>query len=729
MAVSGASFTLNHSLFLQPQPQLKKPSTGSLGGGGGRAHGDGFTMCMRASSSGSTLDGDEGKGKVMLRKERDEWHIDFSGDKPATPLLDTVNYPVHMKNLSTPDLEQLAAELRAEIVHSVSKTGGHLSSSLGVVELTVALHHVFNAPEDKILWDVGHQTYPHKILTGRRSRMHTIRKTSGLSGFPKRDESVYDTFGVGHSSTSISAGLGMAVGRDLLGKNNNVISVIGDGAMTAGQAYEAMNNAGFLDSNLIVVLNDNKQVSLPTATLDGPATPVGALSSTLTKLQASTNFRKLREAAKSITKQIGGPTHQVAAKVDEYARGFISASGSTLFEELGLYYIGPVDGHNVEDLVTIFQKVKSMPAPGPVLIHIVTEKGKGYPPAEAASDKMHGVVKFDPRTGKQFKSKSPTLSYTQYFAESLIKEAEVDNKIVAIHAAMGGGTGLNYFQKRFPDRCFDVGIAEQHAVTFAAGLATEGLKPFCAIYSSFLQRGYDQVVHDVDLQRLPVRFAMDRAGLVGADGPTHCGAFDITYMACLPNMVVMAPSDEAELMHMVATAASIDDRPSCFRFPRGNGVGVTLPPNNKGIPLEIGKGRILKEGSRVAILGYGSIVQQCVAAANMLKSIDIDITVADARFCKPLDTDLITQLANHHEVLITIEEGSIGGFGSHVSHFLSLSGILDGPLKLRAMVLPDRYIEHGSPQDQIEEAGLSSRHICATVLSLLGRQKEAFQFK
>ncbi|KAI3442323.1 1-deoxy-D-xylulose-5-phosphate synthase [Psidium guajava] len=728
MAVSAASFTLTHSLFPHPQPQLKNPSAGLLSSSG-RAPGNGSTLCVKASSSSSSSDSEEGKGKVMLRKERDEWFINFSGDKPTTPLLDTVNYPVHMKNLSTPDLEQLAAELRAEIVHSVSKTGGHLSSSLGVVELTVALHHVFNAPEDKILWDVGHQAYPHKILTGRRSRMHTIRKTSGLSGFPKRGESVYDTFGVGHSSTSISAGLGMAVGRDLLGKSNNVISVIGDGAMTAGQAYEAMNNAGFLDSNLIVVLNDNKQVSLPTATLDGPATPVGALSSTLTKLQASKNFRKLREAAKSITRQIGGQTHQVAAKVDEYARGFISASGSTLFEELGLYYIGPVDGHNVEDLVTIFQKVKAMPAPGPVLIHIVTEKGKGYPPAEAASDKMHGVVKFDPSTGKQFKTKSPTLSYTQYFAESLIKEAEVDDKIVAIHAAMGGGTGLNFFQKRFPDRCFDVGIAEQHAVTFAAGLATEGLKPFCAIYSSFLQRGYDQVVHDVDLQKLPVRFAMDRAGLVGADGPTHCGAFDITYMACLPNMVVMAPSDEAELMHMVATAASIDDRPSCFRFPRGNGVGATLPPNNKGIPLEIGKGRILQEGSRIAILGYGSIVQQCVAAAKMLKSIDIDITLADARFCKPLDTDLIAQLANHHEILITIEEGSVGGFGSHVSHFLSISGILDGPLKLRAMVLPDRYIEHGAPQDQLEEVGLSSRHICGTVLSVLGRQKEAFQFK
>ncbi|OUZ99756.1 Transketolase-like [Macleaya cordata] len=683
---------------------------------------------VRASSASTPNGGDE--GKVMIRKEKDgDWKIDFTGEKPMTPLLDTINYPAHMKNLSTQDLEQLAAELRADIVHTVSKTGGHLSSSLGVVELTVALHHVFNTPEDKIIWDVGHQAYPHKILTGRRSRMHTIRQTSGLAGFPKREESIYDAFGAGHSSTSISAGLGMAVARDLLGKSNHVISVIGDGAMTAGQAYEAMNNSGYLDANLIVVFNDNKQVSLPTATLDGPATPVGALSNTLAKFQASTKFRKLREAAKNITKQIGGQTHEVAAKVDEYARGMISASKLSLFEELGLYYIGPVDGHNVDDLVTIFENVKSMPAPGPVLIHIVTEKGKGYPPAEAAADRMHGVVKFDPRTGQQFKTKSPTLSYTQYFAESLIKEAEIDNKIVAIHAAMGGGTGLNFFQKKFPDRCFDVGIAEQHAVTFAAGLATEGLKPFCAIYSSFLQRGYDQVVHDVDLQKLPVRFALDRAGLVGADGPTHCGAFDITYMACLPNMVVMAPSDEAELMHMVATAAAIDDRPSCFRFPRGNGVGATLPLNNKGTPLEIGKGRVLMEGNRVAILGFGSIVQQCVEAADMLKSRDVYVTVADARFCKPLDAELIRSLANEHEILITVEEGSIGGFGSHVSHFLSLNGLLDGPLKLRAMVLPDRYIDHGSPQDQLEEAGLSSRHISATVLSLLGRPKEALHFK
>ncbi|KAJ4966419.1 hypothetical protein NE237_018268 [Protea cynaroides] len=715
MAVSGSSMKLASAI----NPSMKAPVGPIL-----------YLNCRRQVHTRASASNSAGEEvKKTIKTEQGARKFDFSGEKPATPLLDTINYPIHLKNLSTQDLEQLTAELREDIVYSVSKTGGHLSSNLGVVELTVALHHVFNTPEDKIIWDVGHQAYPHKILTGRRSRMHTVRQTSGLAGFPKRDESIYDAFGAGHSSTSISAGLGMAIARDLLGKKNHVISVIGDGAMTAGQAYEAMNNAGYLDSNLIVVLNDNRQVSLPTATLDGPATPVGALSSALSKLQASTNFRMLREAAKSVTKQIGGKAHEVAAKVDEYARGMISADGATLFEELGLYYIGPVDGHSVKDLVTIFQKVKSMPAPGPVLIHVLTEKGKGYPPAEAAADKMHGVVKFDPKSGKQFKSKPATLSYTQYFAESLIQEAEVDDKIVAIHAAMGGGTGLNFFQNKYPDRCFDVGIAEQHAVTFAAGLATEGLKPFCAVYSSFLQRGYDQVVHDVDLQKLPVRFALDRAGLVGADGPTHCGAFDITYMACLPNMVVMAPSDEAELMHMVATAAAIDDRPSCFRFPRGNGVGVELPRNNKGTPLEIGKGRIVMEGTKVAILGFGTIVQQCIEAANALKSHDITITVADARFCKPLDAELIRNLANEHEILITVEEGSIGGFGSHVSHFLSLNGLLDGHLKLRSMVLPDRYIDHGSPQGQIQEAGLSSRHISATVLTLLGRPKEALQLQ
>lgn len=652
---------------------------------------------------------------------------EYFQEKPPTPLLDTINYPVHMKNLSIRELKQLSNELRSDIIFEVSRTGGHLGSSLGVVELTVALHYIFDAPEDKILWDVGHQAYPHKILTGRRDKMPTLRQTNGLSGFTKRSESEYDCFGAGHSSTSISAGLGMAVGRDLKGKNNHVISVIGDGAMTAGQAFEAMNNAGYLDSNMIVILNDNKQVSLPTANLDGPIPPVGALSSALSKLQSSRPLRELREVAKGVTKQLGAPMHELAAKVDEYARGMISGSRSTLFEELGLYYIGPVDGHNIDDLVTILQDVKATHTTGPVLIHVVTEKGRGYPYAERAADKYHGVVKFDPATGKQFKGKTPTQSYTTYFAEALISEAEADKNIVAIHAAMGGGTGLNMFSKRFPSRCFDVGIAEQHAVTFAAGLACEGLKPFCAIYSSFLQRAYDQVIHDVDLQKLPVRFAMDRAGLVGADGPTHCGAFDVTYLACLPNMVVMAPSDEAELFHMVATAAAIDDRPSCFRFPRGNGVGAQLPPGNKGVPLEVGKGRILVEGDRVALLGYGTVVQNCLAASALLEEQGISLTVADARFCKPLDRDLIRSLAREHEVIITVEEGTIGGFGSHVAHFLALDGFLDGKLKWRPMVLPDHYIEHGAPIDQMVEAGLTASHIAATVLNVLGRTREALQ--
>ncbi|XWS53696.1 hypothetical protein CRYUN_Cryun10bG0022500 [Craigia yunnanensis] len=531
--------------------------------------------------------------QVQVRKRPGEVYASLSGgaeyhsQRPPTPLLDTINYPIHMKNLSIKELKQLADELRSDVIFNVSKTGGHLGSSLGVVELTVALHYVFNAPKDKILWDVGHQSYPHKILTGRRDKMHTIRQTNGLAGFTKRSESEYDCFGTGHSSTTISAGLGMSVGRDLKGERNNVVAVIGDGAMTAGQAYEAMNNAGYLDSDMIVILNDNKQVSLPTANLDGPIPPVGALSSALSRLQSNRPLRELREVAKGVTKQIGGPMHELAAKVDEYARGMISGSGSTLFEELGLYYIGPVDGHNIDDLVSILKEVKSTKSTGPVLIHVVTEKGRGYPYAEKAVDKYHGVAKFDPATGKQFKGSSATQAYTTYFAEALIAEAEADKNIVAIHAAMGGGTGLNLFLRRFPKRCFDVGIAEQHAVTFAAGLACEGLKPFCAIYSSFMQRAYDQVVHDVDLQKLPVRFAMDRAGLVGADGPTHCGAFDVTFMACLPNMVVMAPSNEAELFHMVATAAAIDDRPSCFRYPRGNGVGVQLPLGNKGVPLEV----------------------------------------------------------------------------------------------------------------------------------------------
>lgn len=662
-------------------------------------------------------------GVCASLSEKDEYH----SQRPPTPLLDTINYPIHMKNLSVKELKQLSDELRSDVIFNVSKTGGHLGSSLGVVELTVALHYVFNAPQDRILWDVGHQSYPHKILTGRRGKMHTIRQTNGLAGFTKRSESEYDCFGTGHSSTTISAGLGMAVGRDLKGRRNNVVAVIGDGAMTAGQAYEAMNNAGYLDSDMIVILNDNKQVSLPTATLDGPIPPVGALSSALSRLQSNRPLRELREVAKGVTKQIGGPMHELAAKVDEYARGMISGSGSTLFEELGLYYIGPVDGHNIDDLISILKEVKSTKTTGPVLIHVVTEKGRGYPYAEKAADKYHGVAKFDPATGKQFKTKAPTQSFTTYFAEALIAEAEIDKDIVAIHAAMGGGTGLNLFLRRFPTRCFDVGIAEQHAVTFAAGLACEGVKPFCAIYSSFMQRAYDQVVHDVDLQKLPVRFAMDRAGLVGADGPTHCGAFDVTFMACLPNMVVMAPSDEAELFHMVATAAAIDDRPSCFRYPRGNGVGVQLPPGNKGIPLEVGKGRILIEGERVALLGYGTAVQSCLAAASLVESRDLRVTVADARFCKPLDRALIRSLAKSHEYLITVEEGSIGGFGSHVAQFLALDGLLDGEVKWRPLVLPDRYIDHGSPADQLTDAGLTPYHIAATVFNIIGQTREALE--
>nr|WCO04854.1 1-deoxy-D-xylulose 5-phosphate synthase [Salvia miltiorrhiza] len=652
---------------------------------------------------------------------------EYFSQKPPTPLLDTINYPIHMKNLSTKELQQLADELRSDVIFNVSKTGGHLGSSLGVIELTVALHYVFNAPQDRILWDVGHQAYPHKILTGRRDKMPSLRQTGGLSGFTKRSESDYDCFGAGHSSTTISAGLGMAVGRDLKGRKNNVVAVIGDGAMTAGQAYEAMNNAGYLDSDMIVILNDNKQVSLPTANLDGPTAPVGALSSALSRLQSNRPLRELREVAKGVTKQIGGPMHELAAKVDEYARGLISGSGSTLFEELGLYYIGPVDGHNLDDLTAILREVKSTKTTGPVLIHVVTEKGRGYPYAEKAADKYHGVTKFDPATGKQFKSSAPTQSYTTYFAEALIAEAEVDKDIVAIHAAMGGGTGLNLFQRRFPTRCFDVGIAEQHAVTFAAGLACEGIKPFCAIYSSFLQRGYDQVVHDVDLQKLPVRFAMDRAGLVGADGPTHCAAFDVTFMACLPNMVVMAPSDEAELFNMVATAAAIDDRPSCFRYPRGNGIGVELPPGNKGKPLEIGKGRILIEGERVTLLVYGSAAPSCLAAAALVEIRGFQLPVADARFCKPLAHALIRSLAKSHEVLITVEEGSIGGFGSHVAHFMALDGLLDGKLKWRPLVLPDRYIDHGAPVDQLMEAGLTPSHIAATVFNILGKAREALE--
>ncbi|KAG6383667.1 hypothetical protein SASPL_156570 [Salvia splendens] len=603
--------------------------------------------------------------------------LNFTGEKPPTPILDTINYPIHMKNLSIEELERLADELREEIVYSVSKTGGHLSSSLGVSELTVALHHVFNTPDDKSS-GCGTPAYPHKILTGRRSRMHTIRQTFGLAGFPKRDESAHDAFGAGHSSTSISAGLGMAVGRDLLHKDNHVISVIGDGAMTAGQAYEALNNAGFLDSNLIIVLNDNKQVSLPTATIDGPAPPVGALSKALTRLQASRKFRQLREAAKGVTKQMGEQAHEIASKVDTYMKGMMGKPGASLFEELGIYYLGPVDGHNIEDL------------------------GKGYPPAEVAADKMHGVVKFDPITGKQSKSKSNTKSYTSILRRVSGGRSRGRQQDRGDPRSNGGRHGAQLLPEAFPDRCFDVGIAEQHAVTFAAGLATEGLKPFCTIYSSFLQRGYDQVVHDVDLQKLPVRFMMDRAGVVGADGPTTVApSTPPTWPAC-PTWSSWPPSDELELMHMIATAA---------RHRR--------PPQLRPIPQR------KREGSRVAILGFGTIVQNCLAAAELLNEHGMSVTVADARFCKPLDGELIKKLVQEHEVLITVEEGSIGGFSAHISHFLSLNGLLDRSLKWRPMVLPDRYIDHGAQTDQIEKPGLSPKHIAATVVSLIGGAKDS----
>lgn len=654
----------------------------------------------------------------------------WSEQGPPTPLLDTVNYPVHLKNFTMPQLRQLCKELRSDVVNTVSKTGGHLSSSLGVVELTVALHYVFNCPEDKLIWDVGHQCYIHKILTGRRSKMSSIRQTNGLSGFTKRSESEYDPFGAGHSSTSISAGLGMAVGRDMKGKKNNVISVIGDGAITGGMAYEAMNHAGFLDSNMVIILNDNQQVSLPTQYNGRNQDPVGALSSALARLQANRPLRELREVAKGITKQLPQPIQVATSKIDEYARGMISGSGSTLFEELGLYYIGPVDGHNVDDLVAVLQEVRSADTVGPVLVHVITEKGRGYLPAETAQDKMHGVVKFDPRTGVQQKGKPKTGSYTNYFADALIAEAERDNRIVAIHAAMAGGTGLYRFEKRFPQRIFDVGIAEQHAVTFAAGMACEGMIPMTTIYSSFLQRGYDQVVHDVALQNLPVRFAMDRAGLVGADGATHCGAFDVTFMASLPNMVCMAPSNESELIHMVATAVAIDDKPSCFRYPRGNGIGVDLAAEGigkdlKGTPLEVGKGLVRRQGKDVALLAYGSSVNDALAAAELLQRSGVSATVVDARFCKPLDTALIRRLAKEHAALISIEEGSIGGFAAHVMQFLALDGLLDGNLKFRPMTLPDRFIDHGRYEDQLAEAGLSASHIASTALSVLGKPKDA----
>src|ERR1700726_3253414 len=590
-------------------------------------------------------------------------------------MLDSIKEPSDLRRHKAGDLKQIADELRAETINAVSVTGGHLGAGLGVGELTVALHYVFDTPRDRLVWDVGHQAYPHKILTGRRDRIRTLRQGGGLSGFTKRAESEYDPFGAAHSSTSISAGLGMAVARDLKGLSHNVVCVIGDGAMSAGMAYEAMNNAGAMDSRLIVILNDNNMSIAP---------PVGALSAYLARLVSGRPYRSLRATIRQLAKRLPKFLEQRARAMEEYARGLVT--GGTLFEELGFFYIGPIDGHNLDHLLPVLKNVRDT-REGPVLVHVVTQKGKGYAPAEASDDKYHGVVKFDVTTGKQDKPKSNAPSYTKVFGESLVKEARKDDRIVAITAAMPSGTGLDIFERAFPDRTFDVGIAEQHAVTFAAGLATEGYKPFGAIYSTFLQRAYDQVVHDVAIQRLPVRFAIDRAGLVGADGPTHAGSFDLTYLGCLPGFVIMAAADEAELVHMVATAAAIDDRPSAFRYPRGEGVGVELP--EVGIPLEIGRGRIIREGNAIALLSLGGRLAECRKAADELAARGLSTTVADARFAKPLDINLILRLAREHEVLITIEEGAIGGFGSHVLQTLANEGVLDTGLKVRSMIFPD----------------------------------------
>ncbi len=628
-----------------------------------------------------------------------------------TPLLDRVREPNDLRQLPKSELKQFADELRTELVDVVSVTGGHLGAGLGVVELTTALHYVFSAPDDKIIWDVGHQAYPHKIITNRRERMRSLRSGGGLSGFTKRAESQYDPFGAAHSSTSISAGLGFAVARDMKGENNHVIAVIGDGAMSAGMAYEAMNNAGAMDARLIVILNDNDMSIAP---------PVGAMSAYLARLVSSRHYLSLREIGKKIAHLLPRPMEKGVERAEEFARGMVT--GGTLFEELGFYYVGPIDGHNLDHLIPVLENVRDAEN-GPILVHVVTKKGKGYAPAEASADKYHGVSKFNVLTGEQKKSNSKAPAYQKVFGEALIAEAKKDERIVAITAAMPSGTGVDLFAKAFPKRTFDVGIAEQHAVTFAAGLAADGMKPFCAIYSTFLQRAYDQVVHDVAIQSLPVRFAMDRAGLVGADGPTHAGSFDIAYLGTLPNFVLMAAGDEADMVHMVATQVAIDDRPSALRYPRGEGIGIERPL--EGVPLEIGKGRVLREGTSIAILSYGTRLSEALAAADKLAGYGLSVTVADARFAKPLDKDLVNRLAREHEVLITIEEGAVGGFASHVLQHLAMEGALDKGLKIRPMVLPDRFIDQDSPEKMYEAAGLDAASIVAMALSALGREQEA----
>jgi 1-deoxy-D-xylulose-5-phosphate synthase len=641
---------------------------------------------------------------------------DNSEAKLSRPYLDTIKNPADLRRVNAQHLQLVADELRAETINAVAVTGGHLGASLGVIELTVALHHVFDTPNDKLIWDVGHQAYPHKILTGRRDRIRTLRTGGGLSGFTKRSESEYDCFGAAHSSTSISAGLGMAVARDLAGEKHNVVCVIGDGAMSAGMAYEAMNNAGAMNSRLIVILNDNEMSIAP---------PVGAMSHYLTRLFSSPMFLSLRDIGKQFADHLPTSLKDKAVKAEELARGFVT--GGTLFEELGFYYVGIVDGHDLDQLLPVLQNVRDANV-GPILVHVRTQKGKGYAPAEASTDKYHGVVKFDVPTGKQFKAKSNAPSYTKVFGESLVKEAAKDDRIVAITAAMPGGTGVDIFEKSFPKRTFDVGIAEQHGVTFAAGLATQGFKPFVAIYSTFLQRAYDQVVHDVAIQRLPVRFILDRAGLVGADGPTHAGSFDLAYLGCLPGFVIMAAADEAELVHMVATAVAIDDRPSALRYPRGDGVGVEMP--EAGVPLEIGRGRIVREGTTVALLSLGTRLAECLKAAELLAAQGISATVADARFAKPLDETMILDLARHHELLITIEEGSVGGFGSHVLQLLSDRGALEQPgFKVRSMILPDEFIDHDSPLAMYAKAGLDANGIVHKVFEVFGSKYHAAELQ
>jgi 1-deoxy-D-xylulose-5-phosphate synthase len=626
-----------------------------------------------------------------------------------TPLLDQIRTPEDLRRFEPDRLRQIADELREDLINAVAQTGGHLGAGLGVVELTVALHYVFETPRDRLIWDVGHQSYPHKILTGRRDRIRTLRQGGGLSGFTKRAESEYDPFGAAHSSTSISAGLGMAVASKLDRRTNNVVCVIGDGAMSAGMAYEAMNNAGAMDSRLIVILNDNDMSIAP---------PVGAMSAYLSRLLSGRTYLSFREIGKQLAHRLPKFFEQRAVKAEEYARTLIT--GGTMFEELGFYYVGPIDGHNLDHLMPVLKNVRDAKT-GPILVHVVTQKGKGYPPAETSADKYHGVVAFDVATGAQAKSKAAAPAYTKVFAESLIKEAKKDSKIVAITAAMPSGTGLDLFGKEFPERTFDVGIAEQHAITFAAGLATEGYKPFAVIYSTFLQRAYDQVVHDVAIQRLPVRFAMDRAGLVGADGPTHAGSFDVAYLGCLPGFVLMAAADEADLAHMVATQVAIDDRPSALRYPRGEGRGVPMPA--EGTPLEIGRGRIIREGDKVALLSYGARLGECLKAADELAGYGLSTTVADARFAKPLDTDLVLRLAREHEVMITIEEGAIGGFGSAVLQALAENGMLDRGMKVRAMVLPDVFIDQDSPNAMYAKAGLDTKGIVTKVFEALGKDK------